>query len=382
MKKMSDPFAPWLLTVLCLALTSGGTTVRAENEDDPEGQPDPIGEEPGIIVPKDEPTAYNKASSLLGLAVNSQAGQNLGKLRDIVINPQSGRVSYAVLGVSSGFRGLNEKYLAVPLRAFTTGSSKQCLVLNAEKSSVAQASGFDRNHWPGVGTPAWGAQPFWKEKDSDIHVPTIMPGKMDEKMPESKPESYNEYRDSGLDIDEPIELAVDTGDTGETHDMLNHVEGDKITSPSLVATTNLTQTTGIEPTKFNRVHTLIGMTVRNPQDEELGFIKDIVLDLQSERVSYAVLERPASGGTPAKLFAVPLSAFRPGVEEDYLLLNAERSSLDTASGFPSDAWPSVSNPSWGGQPFWKDLPADLKTSDLPKHKERKALEPMLPPPEN
>ena len=375
MKKMSDPFAPWLVAALCLALAGGATTLRAEDEDEPEGQPDPIGEEPGITIPADQPTAYNKASSLLGLSVSSQTGQDLGKLRDIVIDPPSGRVSYAVLGVISGFLGLNEKYLAVPLRAFATGTPKQCLVLNAEKSSVTQARGFDRSHWPGVGTPAWGAEPFWKEKGSEFHTPTIKQEPMEEHMKEGTSESMNGY-DSGLYIDEPVILTTEAGEGVAGNSTETNTAVEKVTS------TNLThrETVGLEPTKFNRVQSLIGMKVRNPQDEELGYIKDIVVDLQAERVSYAVLARRATGGTAEKLFAVPLSAFRPSQEEKHLLLNAEKSSLETARGFPVDEWPSVSHPTWGGQPFWKELP-EMKTSIPSTHKSRNMVEPVLPMPD-
>lgn len=122
-----------------------------------------------------------------------------------------------------------------------------------------------------------------------------------------------------------------------------------------------------KPTAYNKVSSLIGMTVRNPQGEELGTIKDLVVDFQSGQVSYAVLARRTGLlGTTEKLFAVPLNAFSPTRTErststtwpsfntSGLVLNADKKSLETAQGFPSDQWPSVNNPSWGAAPVWKE----------------------------
>ena len=105
--------------------------------------------------------------------------------------------------------------------------------------------------------------------------------------------------------------------------------------------------------KFNKASGIIGMDVRNHNDERLGKIKDVVFDLRSERVAYAVL---GTGGLfeRQKLLAVPLSAFTASEDNKYLVLRAEKSKLETATGIDRDNWPSVTNPSWGAEPFWDD----------------------------
>jgi sporulation protein YlmC with PRC-barrel domain len=115
-------------------------------------------------------------------------------------------------------------------------------------------------------------------------------------------------------------------------------------------------TTADQPTAINRASGVVGMDVRNQNGEHLGHIKDIVFDLNSERVSYAVLTT-APKGLPfvnEKLLAVPLNAFTPGPDNKYLILRADKSQIETASGIQSSNWPSVSNPSWGAQPFWQN----------------------------
>ena len=104
--------------------------------------------------------------------------------------------------------------------------------------------------------------------------------------------------------------------------------------------------------RYNKATGIVGMDVRNHKDERLGEIKDVVFDLNSERVAYAVL---ATGGIPArqKYLPVPLNAFTPGPDNKYLILRAEKSKVETAMGFERDNWPSVNNPSWGAEPFWE-----------------------------
>ena len=97
------------------------------------------------------------------------------------------------------------------------------------------------------------------------------------------------------------------------------------------------------------------MEVRNQNDEHLGHIKDIVIDWKTEQVSYAVLSTAPKSlfGAGGKMLAVPLTALMPSSDQKHLILNADKSKVEAAMGFDSDKWPSVTNPSWGAEPFWQ-----------------------------
>jgi sporulation protein YlmC with PRC-barrel domain len=110
------------------------------------------------------PAKFNKASGLIGMDVRNQSGEQLGHIKDIVIDLRSEKVSYAVMSTApKALLGINEKLLAVPLNAFTISSDEKHLVLNAEKAKVESAAGFDKNNWPAVNNPSWGAEPFWQK---------------------------------------------------------------------------------------------------------------------------------------------------------------------------------------------------------------------------
>jgi sporulation protein YlmC with PRC-barrel domain len=103
------------------------------------------------------PARINKASHLVGMKVRNQQNESLGKIKDVVLDLQSGRIAYIVLSTGGPFRS---KFVAVPPSAFVPGADEKTLVLNADKSKLTAAAGFNRNNWPNMATPSWGAEPL------------------------------------------------------------------------------------------------------------------------------------------------------------------------------------------------------------------------------
>lgn len=92
--------------------------------------------------------------------------------------------------------------------------------------------------------------------------------------------------------------------------------------------------------------TLIGDNVYNAAGETLGEIKEIMLDMHTGRVAYAVLSFGGFLGIGEKLFAVPWSALRLDTVQKAFVLNASREQLKNAPGFDKDDWPDMSDPTW------------------------------------
>jgi len=93
-------------------------------------------------------------------------------------------------------------------------------------------------------------------------------------------------------------------------------------------------------------NTLIGNDVYNQKDENLGDIKEIMLDMRTGRVSYAVLSFGGFLGMGEKLFAVPWSALTLDTQNKRFTLNVEKDRLESAPGFDQDSWPNMADPSW------------------------------------
>jgi sporulation protein YlmC with PRC-barrel domain len=95
-----------------------------------------------------------------------------------------------------------------------------------------------------------------------------------------------------------------------------------------------------------RASQLIGKPVKNAQGENLGKIEDLVIDLDSERVYYALLSFGGILGMGNKRFLIPVSAFRPGREPDQPVLDVDKERLKNAPGFDPGRLPDYGASNW------------------------------------
>ena len=104
------------------------------------------------------PTAsqFLRVSTMEGLRVRNEAGENLGKIKDVVVDLKTGTIRYLALDFG-GFLGIGDKYFAVPWSMFKyqrEGVDEQ-LILNVSRERLRDAPGFDKNHWPNMADPTW-----------------------------------------------------------------------------------------------------------------------------------------------------------------------------------------------------------------------------------
>lgn len=93
---------------------------------------------------------------------------------------------------------------------------------------------------------------------------------------------------------------------------------------------------------------LIGQKVTDAQGEELGEIKDVVVDLQSGEVHAGVIEFGGAMGVGGKNYAFPIQDLQPGKQQgQYTLANVEKDKLDKAQGFAQGVWPEIDPKAWG-----------------------------------
>jgi sporulation protein YlmC with PRC-barrel domain len=92
--------------------------------------------------------------------------------------------------------------------------------------------------------------------------------------------------------------------------------------------------------------TLLGNDVYNNKDEDLGDIKEIMLDMRTGRVAYAVLSFGGFLGMGDKLFAVPWAALKLDTVNKRFLLDVDKDRLKNAPGFDKGAWPDMADTTW------------------------------------
>lgn len=98
--------------------------------------------------------------------------------------------------------------------------------------------------------------------------------------------------------------------------------------------------------RFMGADTLIGNEVRNHLDEDLGEIKEIMLDIVNGEISYAVLSFGGILGMGEKLFAIPWKALILDTENKCFVLNIDKKRLESAPGFDKENWPDMADKTW------------------------------------
>ncbi|OEU41425.1 hypothetical protein BGV40_15040, partial [Methanosarcina sp. Ant1] len=166
---------------------------------------------------------YLTAKTINGDKVINMAGEHLGKIEDLMIDLENGRVAYAVLSFG-GFLGIGNKLFAVPWEALSVKPDEHAFALDVSKEILEKAEGFDKDDWPltceqlATSTREWlakvytcyGYKPYWetggpgrtekeipRETESEKLAPIDKksePAKEEVKAEESKAEKAEEAR--------------------------------------------------------------------------------------------------------------------------------------------------------------------------------------------
>lgn len=102
-------------------------------------------------------------------------------------------------------------------------------------------------------------------------------------------------------------------------------------SPSGSASTSASTHGQSSDTRDLRASELIGMSVRNPKGNNIGQIDDLVVDLHSGEVRYAMLRFDPGIMSAEKLFAVPTTELRMAQDRDDLVYDMSEKRLEQAS---------------------------------------------------
>lgn len=99
-----------------------------------------------------------------------------------------------------------------------------------------------------------------------------------------------------------------------------------------------------------RASQILGRDVRDAAGQKIGEVKDLIVDMGSGRLQYAVLDFGGVLGVGDKLFAYPVNAFRTSATTDDLVLNVDKERLSKAPGFDKSHWPGLDKDA-----YWRDV---------------------------
>ncbi len=145
------------------------------------------GQKPGIGAPvaeesksisrddiRDGVVRVLSARILTGDRVRNAAGEDLGKVEEIMLDVPRGRIAYAVLSFG-GFLGISNKLFAVPWSALRLNAAEHEFILDVSRETLQSAPGFDKSNWPDMADPAFGADVhshygapvYWEHRTTD-----------------------------------------------------------------------------------------------------------------------------------------------------------------------------------------------------------------------
>ena len=89
--------------------------------------------------------------------------------------------------------------------------------------------------------------------------------------------------------------------------------------------------------------------VYNHQNESLGEVEEIMINMTDGKVEYAVVEFGGFLGMGTKYFAVPWQALQLDTNEECFRLNVSKETLEGAEGFDKDNWPNMADPAFAAR---------------------------------
>lgn len=108
---------------------------------------------------------------VIGVNVRNFTNENIGDVKEIVLDKMSGQVCYVTLSVG-GFLGVGAKNIAVPWHALKYDAAEGCFIINADKEKLKQAKELE-NGWNNWSDPTFGknvngyfgTDPYYKTTD-------------------------------------------------------------------------------------------------------------------------------------------------------------------------------------------------------------------------
>lgn len=316
--------------------------------------------------------AAASTTSLMDYTVQNSQGENLGEIEDLMVDVSNEEVRYAVLSFG-GFLDIGEKLFAIPVNALTIDHQNEVVVFDVDEETLQNAPGFDNDNWPDTAAPEWDApyRDYWQDRAVQ---PSDAEGTLqDEDVAQgdaTKPEGTMQDEDvaqgdatnpDGMNQDEDLAEGDANNPDGTVQDE-DVAQGDANTD-GMTQDDNVVQgdtgTDGMTEDDMMaagviRASEMLGYNIENSAGDDVGEIEDIVVDLNSARVLYAVLSFGGFTDLGENFYAVPLRTLNFNHENETFVLDVDENMLQNAPSFSMDDWPNNINPTLGeeAREYW------------------------------
>jgi hyperosmotically inducible protein len=249
-----------------------------------------------------------KASDVIGMTVKNLQGEKLGTVEDLALDVESGRIVQVILS-TGGFIGVGDRLSAVPPGALHHDVTNNVLHLDANKEKLKSAPEFKTEKWA--------------EHGNAEHLSAV----------------YTYYGQ------EPAFRFIHKGDNIDgAANTTSTRNADGTWSKNRLTGGNQWMIPAARLGQIQKATKLTGLPVKNMQDEKLGTVDNMLVDVQAGRILAVVVSSGGFLGIGDELSAVPPTALRFNSGNDTLLLDTTKDMMSAAPHFKSDKWPDFSQP--------------------------------------
>jgi len=232
-----------------------------------------------------------RASQIIGEEIKDAHDQRLGKVRDLALDLQNGRVA-TVIVARGGVIGMDEKLVAVPPESFVCDKTIKALRFRGSQEQLKDAPEIKLSEWTKFTEPVelsqtyqrFGAEPYFFTEGQPL------PG-----------------------------LANQSGQVSHYYAFNGQ---------------NALPRLGY----ISRASRLMGTTAKNNENEKLGTVNNLVIDLSAGRVVEVILAESGFLGMERELSAVPPQAFHWNADNSALTLDTTKDALRAAPHFKASQW--------------------------------------------
>jgi sporulation protein YlmC with PRC-barrel domain len=100
------------------------------------------------------------------------------------------------------------------------------------------------------------------------------------------------------------------------------------------------------PTHRLTATSIIGDRIENAEGEELGKIDNLMINVNTGEIEYAVVEFDSFLGIGGKLFAVPFAELQLNPQKKLFILHRDKEYLKESPGFDKTHWPDTNDHSY------------------------------------
>jgi uncharacterized protein YrrD len=261
----------------------------------------------GTVRVTDREVAYDlaTASELIGKDVRNTQNESLGKVSDLIVSLDSGRVPYGIIA-HGGALGVGRTKTAVPVTDLQYSADRKHVMLSATKEELKAASKSCPANWP------HGRSDEWTRSIDGFY---------------GQPGAFAE-RDR-LDGTAGKQYVRDVNDKDGVV-RYNTRDG------SIFGKTN----------EFATATDIIGKEVRNASDESLGKVSDLIVSLDSGRAPYAIIAHGGALGVGRTKTAVPISEIQCSGDYKTVTMSATKEDLKASSKTCPENWPHGRSTEW------------------------------------